>query len=111
MLLDRNYTYISSFGTNHGWIVGGFVGDGAGLIVYWDTSHTPVFYSGTRNVSTGGMSLSKIINMVKNIYSDALYIKPDFTSEDDIGQINLQFDVEPNLSLAYLYGNIPCVNQ
>lgn len=48
-IIDRNYTYISSFGTNHGWLVGEQIGNGAGSIVDKDTAHIPIFYTGTTN--------------------------------------------------------------
>ena len=48
-IIDRNYTYISSFGTNHGWLVGEQIGNGAGSIVDKDTAHIPLFYTGTTN--------------------------------------------------------------
>lgn len=49
-LLDRNYTYITSFGTNHGFLAGGEQeGNGAGNLVDKDTAHIPLFYLGTTN--------------------------------------------------------------
>lgn len=48
-LLDRNYTYIKKFGTNHGWLVGEELGNGGGSIVDKDTAHIPIFYTGTTN--------------------------------------------------------------
>lgn len=48
-IIDRNYTYIASFGTNHGWLVGEEEGNGAGSIVDKDTAHIPLFYTGTTN--------------------------------------------------------------
>ena len=48
-IIDRNYTYIKGFGTNHGWLVGEQVGNGAGSIVDKDTAHIPIFYTGTTN--------------------------------------------------------------
>ena len=44
-IVDRNYTYIQSFGTNHGWLVGEQIGNGAGSIVDKDTAHIPSKYS------------------------------------------------------------------
>jgi hypothetical protein len=39
-----------SFGTNHGWLVGGEQeGNGAGSLVDKDTAHIPLFYLGTTN--------------------------------------------------------------
>ena len=40
-LIDRNYTYMQSFGTNHGWLVGETIGNGPGSIVDKDTAHIP----------------------------------------------------------------------
>jgi hypothetical protein len=49
-LLDRNFTYVISFGTNHGWLVGGEqTGNGVGSLVDKDTAHIPLFYLGTTN--------------------------------------------------------------
>jgi hypothetical protein len=48
-LVDRNNTYVSSFGTNHGWLVGEEVGNSVGSIVDKDTAHIPIFYTGTTN--------------------------------------------------------------
>ena len=49
VLIDRNYTYMIEFGTNHGWLNGEFLGNGPGSIVDKDTSHIPLFYTGTTN--------------------------------------------------------------
>ena len=48
-LVDRNFTYMKSFGTNHGWLIGEELGNGAGSIVDKDTTHIPLFYTGTTN--------------------------------------------------------------
>ena len=40
-LTDRNFTYMQKFGTNHGWLVGETLGNGAGSIVDKDTAHIP----------------------------------------------------------------------
>ena len=48
-LIDRNFTYIKEFGTNHGWLIGEQIGNGAGSIVDKDTAHIPLFYVGTTN--------------------------------------------------------------
>jgi hypothetical protein len=48
-LVDRNGTYIKSFGTNHGWLIGEELGNAVGSIVDKDTSHIPIFYAGTTN--------------------------------------------------------------
>ncbi len=47
--IDRNYTYVSSFGTNHGWLIGESIGNAVGSIVDKDTAHIPIFYAGTTN--------------------------------------------------------------
>jgi len=46
-LTDRNNTYVASFGTNHGWLVGESIGNSVGSIVDKDTAHIPIFYTGT----------------------------------------------------------------
>lgn len=48
-LADRNGTYITSFGTNHGWLIGEELGNAVGSIVDKDTAHIPLFYTGTTN--------------------------------------------------------------
>ena len=48
-LVDRNYTYMNAFGTNHGWLIGETLNNGPGSIVDKDTSHIPLFYTGTTN--------------------------------------------------------------
>jgi hypothetical protein len=48
-LTDRNGTYVTSFGTNHGWLVGEELGNAVGSIVDKDTAHIPLFYTGTTN--------------------------------------------------------------
>lgn len=48
-IVDRNGTYITSFGTNHGWLVGEQIGNAVGSIVDKDTAHIPLFYTGTTN--------------------------------------------------------------
>lgn len=50
-LVDRNYTYMKKFGTNHGWLIGETLNNGPGSIVDKDTSHIPIFYTGTTNPS------------------------------------------------------------
>ena len=40
-LVDRNFTYMEKFGTDHGWLVGETIGNGAGSIVDKDTAHIP----------------------------------------------------------------------
>lgn len=48
-LVDRNGTYVQSFGTNHGWLVGEELDNAVGSIVDKDTAHIPLFYTGTTN--------------------------------------------------------------
>lgn len=48
-LVDRNYTYMKKFGTNHGWLIGETLNNGPGSIADKDTSHIPLFYTGTTN--------------------------------------------------------------
>jgi hypothetical protein len=50
-LADRNGTYIKSFGTNHGWLIGEELGNAVGSIVDKDTAHIPIFYMGTTNAN------------------------------------------------------------
>lgn len=102
-LLDRNFTYMKKFGTNHGWLVGEQIGNGAGSIVDKDTAHIPLFYYGTTNEDMGGTALSNIVKVAKNLEFGKLYIKPAFVFQDDDGSIKLQFEADPTSSLAYLY--------
>jgi len=106
MLVDRNFTYVESFGTNHGWLNGEIIGNGAGSIVDKDTTHIPIFYTGTTNPSMGGIALSDIITIVKNIDFGTLYIKPAFLFQDEDGAVKLQFEADANSALAYLYDNL-----
>jgi hypothetical protein len=48
-LVDRNGTYIKSFGTNHGWLIGEELDNAVGSIVDKDTAHIPIFYTGSTN--------------------------------------------------------------
>jgi hypothetical protein len=48
-LVDRNGTYVNSFGTNHGWLIGEELDNAVGSIVDKDTAHIPIFYTGTTN--------------------------------------------------------------
>jgi hypothetical protein len=48
-LVDRNGTYVTSFGTNHGWLIGEELDNAVGSIVDKDTAHIPIFYTGTTN--------------------------------------------------------------
>jgi len=105
-LIDRNYTYMQKFGTNHGWLNGEILGNGPGSIVDKDTSHIPIFYTGTTNPEMGGISLSNLIKIAKEIDFGTLYIKPAFLFQDDDGSIKLQFEADANSALAYLYNNL-----
>ena len=51
MLVDRNFTFMQEFGTNHGWLNGEIIGNGPGSIVDKDTTHIPLFYTGTTNAN------------------------------------------------------------
>jgi len=105
-LIDRNFTYISEFGTNHGWLVGESVGNGAGSIVDKDTAHIPLFYVGTTNPDMGGMALSDLIKVGKMIDFGKLYLKPAFVFVDDDGAVKLQFEMDPTSAMGYLYDNL-----
>uniref|UniRef100_A0A7S2KSQ7 Uncharacterized protein n=1 Tax=Leptocylindrus danicus TaxID=163516 RepID=A0A7S2KSQ7_9STRA len=105
-LIDRNFTYIKKFGTNHGWLVGEILDNGAGSIVDKDTAHIPIFYVGTTNPDMGGMALSDMIKVGKSIDFGKLYIKPSFLFVDDDGAVKLQFEADPNSALGYLYDNL-----
>jgi len=105
-IIDRNGTYIGSWGTNHGWLVGEQIGNGAGSIVDKDTAHIPLFYTGTTNEDMGGMTLANLIKVGRRIDFGSLYIKPAFVFIDDDGHIKLQFEMDPNSALAYLYDNL-----
>jgi hypothetical protein len=48
-LADRNSTYVTSFGTNHGWLIGEELDNAVGSIVDKDTAHIPLFYTGSTN--------------------------------------------------------------
>jgi len=105
-LLDRNFTYIQKFGTNHGWLVGEEVGNGAGSIVDKDTAHIPLFYTGTLNTEMGGIDLKDLIKVVETIDFGELYIKPAFVFQDDDGSIKLQFEADASSALGYLYNSL-----
>uniref|UniRef100_A0A7S1G390 Uncharacterized protein n=1 Tax=Corethron hystrix TaxID=216773 RepID=A0A7S1G390_9STRA len=102
-IIDRNFTYIQTFGTNHGWLVGESVGNGAGSIVDKDTSHIPIFYLGTTNINMGGVSLQNMIKLAKQIDFGILYIKPAFVYIDSFGHVKLQFEADSSSALGYLY--------
>lgn len=106
-LLDRNFTYIKSFGTNHGWLVGGEQeGNSAGSIVDIDTAHIPLFNLGTTNPNMGGLSLSDMIKVLKTVQFGTLYIKPAFVFADSNGHLKLQFEADASSALGYLYDNL-----
>lgn len=64
-LVDRNNTYVTKFGTNHGWLVGESIGNSVGSIVDKDTAHIPIFYTGTTNR-----------NMVRLLFALLFAMKP-----------------------------------
>jgi len=105
-VVDRNYTYVSGFGTNHGWLVGEEVSNAMGSIVDKDTSHIPLFYTGTTNAAMGGISLSNLIRIAQNIEFGPLYIKPAFVFVDDNGHYKLQFEADSSSALGYLYDTL-----
>lgn len=105
-LIDRNYTYVLGFGTNHGWLVGEEAHNARGSIVDKDTAHIPIFYTGTTNPDAGGMALSKMIKIGKAIDFGTLYLKPAFVFIDDEGTIKLQFEADASSALGYLYNNL-----
>eukprot|EP00533_Pseudo-nitzschia_delicatissima_P000212 CAMPEP_0116088004 /NCGR_PEP_ID=MMETSP0327-20121206/5649_1 /TAXON_ID=44447 /ORGANISM="Pseudo-nitzschia delicatissima, Strain B596" /LENGTH=999 /DNA_ID=CAMNT_0003579077 /DNA_START=186 /DNA_END=3185 /DNA_ORIENTATION=- len=105
-LVDRNGTYITSFGTNHGWLIGEELGNAVGSIVDKDTAHIPIFYAGTTNPNMGGMSLSDMIKIARNIDFGTLYIKPAFVFVDGDGHVKLQFETDTSSALAYLYDSL-----
>jgi len=105
-LVDRNYTYMKEFGTNHGWLIGEMINNGPGSIVDKDTSHIPIFYTGTTNPDMGGISLSNLIKVLKKIDFGTLYIKPAFLFQDEDGAVKLQFEADSNSAMGYLYDNL-----
>merc|ERR1719296_98826 len=105
-LLDRNFSYVASFGTNHGWLLGEKPNNGPGSIVDKDTAHIPLFYYGTTNPDMGGISLSDLVKVAKSIQFGTLYIKPAFVFQDDDGALKVQFEADPNSALGYLYDNL-----
>uniref|UniRef100_A0A7S3Q3K8 Subtilisin n=1 Tax=Chaetoceros debilis TaxID=122233 RepID=A0A7S3Q3K8_9STRA len=104
--IDKNYTYVSNFGTNHGWLIGESIGNAVGSIVDKDTAHIPIFYTGTTNQNMGGISLSNLIKVVQTIQFGNLYIKPAFVFVDDNGHLKLQFEADSNSAMGYLYDNL-----
>jgi len=105
-ITDKNYSYVSSFGTNHGWLTGEEIGNAIGSIVDKDTAHIPLFYTGTTNADMGGIGLSNIIKIMKNIEFGTLYIKPAFVFIDGDGHLKLQFEADSNSALGYLYDTL-----
>jgi len=104
--IDSNYTYVAEFGTNHGWLIGEEIGNAIGSIVDKDTAHIPIFYSGTTNEDMGGITLSNLIKVVKNMKFGNLYIKPSHVFVDEYGHVKLQFEADSNSALGYLYDNL-----
>lgn len=72
-IIDRNYTYIKSFGTNHGWLVGEQIGNGAGSIVDKDTAHIPIFYTGTTNENMVSRSQMMDLELTYSISSPTYF--------------------------------------
>ena len=105
-LVDRNFTYVKKFGTNHGWLVGEVMDNTAGSIADKDTAHIPLFYLGTTNPDMGGMALSDMIKIGKLIDFGKLYLKPAFIFVDEDGAIKLQFEADPSSAMGYLYDNL-----
>lgn len=58
------------------------------------------------SIKQGGMSLSDLIKVAKNIEFGTLYIKPAFVFIDDDGHAKLQFEADTTSALAYLYDNL-----
>ena len=52
------------------------------------------------------MSLSNMIKVARKIDFGTLYIKPAFVFIDGDGHAKLQFEMDPNSALAYLYDNL-----
>jgi hypothetical protein len=105
-LTDRNNTYVSAFGTNHGWLVGEAIGNAVGSIVDKDTAHIALFYTGTTSAYMGGMSLGDMIKVANKIDFGTLYIKPAFVFVDSFGHVQLQFEADSSSALGYLYDNL-----
>jgi hypothetical protein len=63
-LMDRNYTYVKEFGTNHGWLIGEEPDNAIGSIVDKDTAHIPLFYTGTTNENMVSGQSSRLLEMV-----------------------------------------------
>eukprot|EP00559_Dactyliosolen_fragilissimus_P000780 CAMPEP_0184869254 /NCGR_PEP_ID=MMETSP0580-20130426/33480_1 /TAXON_ID=1118495 /ORGANISM="Dactyliosolen fragilissimus" /LENGTH=772 /DNA_ID=CAMNT_0027370627 /DNA_START=173 /DNA_END=2488 /DNA_ORIENTATION=- len=105
-IMDRNYTYVGGFKTNHGWLLGEEIGNAVGSIVDKDTAHIPIFYTGTTNPDMGGISLTNVIKIVKNMDFGTLYIKPAFVYVDGDGHLKLQFEADANSALGYLYNSL-----
>ena len=70
-LVDRNETYIMSFGTNHGWLVGEEIGNSVGSIVDKDTAHIPMFYTGTTNPNMVSFLIQHFATRCPSLYSSS----------------------------------------
>jgi hypothetical protein len=105
-IADYNYSYVNNFGTNHGWLMGDHIDNEVGSIVDKDTSHIPLFYIGTTNPDKGGLSLSNMIKVLKQVEFGTLYIKPAFVYADDNNNLFLQFEADSSSALGYLYSNL-----
>lgn len=73
VLIDTNYTYVKSFGTNHGWLIGESVGNSLGSIVDKDTAHIPIFYTGTTNPNMVRHSLYFILSKIHVLLSNQCF--------------------------------------
>ena len=54
----------------------------------------------------GGLSLSDMIKIARNIDFGTLYIKPAFVFVDGDGHVKLQFEADTSSALAYLYDSL-----
>lgn len=81
-LCDRNGTYVTSFGTNHGWLVGEELGNAVGSIVDKDTAHIPIFYTGTTNPN---MVRTTRESMILSSRNPAFLLDPCFRFSDRVG--------------------------
>jgi hypothetical protein len=80
-LVDRNGTYVTSFGTNHGWLIGEELDNAVGSIVDKDTAHIPIFYTGTTNanmvrttyelLTTTGVALRELLSHSNKLACDS----------------------------------------
>ncbi len=71
-LTDRNFTYMKKFGTNHGWLVGEQIGNGAGSIVDKDSAHIPIFYTGTTNPDMVSSTIMRFCSLIYYLFAHEL---------------------------------------